>query len=197
VIRLFDVFFAALGLILISPFFLFIAIWIKLDSPGPFFFVQKRVGKGQKLFSLFKFRTMKTNAHKKGLLTVGKDPRITPSGHFLRKYKLDELPQLLNVLIGDMSLVGPRPEVRKFVNQYTDDQIKLLQVRPGITDPASIYYSSENEILANSSDPKKTYIHEILPNKLELSSTYAFNPSLKSYFKYIFLTIKKIFFGKA
>jgi lipopolysaccharide/colanic/teichoic acid biosynthesis glycosyltransferase len=153
-IRLFDVFFATIGLIFLSLFFLIIAIWIKLDSPGPVFFTQKRVGKGQILFSLFKFRTMKVNSHKKGLLTVGKDPRITNSGHFLRKYKFDELPQLLNVLKGDLSLVGPRPEVEKYTKLYTTQQKKILNVKPGITDPASIYYKNENDLLASSDNPE-------------------------------------------
>lgn len=192
-IRVFDIFFATIGLIILSPFFLIAAIWIKVDSPGPVIFTQERVGKGQKVFSLFKFRTMKINAHKKGLLTVGKDPRITNSGHFLRKYKLDELPQLLNVLKGDMSLVGPRPEVEKYTKLYNSAQKKLLNVKPGITDPASIYYRDENDLLANSENPDKTYIEKILPHKLSLSSSYALNPTVGQYFKYIFLTAIKIF----
>ncbi|GAB5555120.1 MAG: sugar transferase [Saprospiraceae bacterium] len=192
-IRIFDILFSIVGLLILSPIFLIISIWIKIDSPGAVLFTQKRVGKGQKLFSLFKFRTMKINAHKKGLLTIGKDPRITTSGIFLRKYKLDELPQLINVLKGDMSLVGPRPEVEKYTKLYNDFQKKLLEVRPGITDPASIYYRNENDLLATSEDPEKTYIEEVLPHKLKLSEEFAKKPSVKKYFQYIFLTIQRVF----
>lgn len=191
-IRFLDILLSGIGLIVLSPFFLIIGIWVKLDSKGPVFFTQQRVGKNFELFSLYKFRTMKVNAEKAGLLTVGKDPRITPSGYFLRKYKLDELPQLFNVLKGDMSMVGPRPEVKKYVDQYNSEQEKLLSIRPGITDPASIYYNNESAILGRSSNPERDYLQIILPHKLKLSQSYVKNRSLISYFKYIFLTLAKM-----
>ena len=169
-LRLLDFVFSLFGLIILSPFFLFLAIWIKLDSKGSVFYIQKRVGRNNIEFKLFKFRSMNSDADKQGLLTVGgRDPRITNSGYFIRKNKLDELPQLLNVLIGDMSLVGPRPEVRKYVNYYSTKQLEILNIRPGITDLASIKYKNENEILGKSIDPEKTYIQEIMPHKLELN----------------------------
>jgi lipopolysaccharide/colanic/teichoic acid biosynthesis glycosyltransferase len=152
------------------------------------------VGKENKDFTLFKFRTMYTKADKEGLLTVGeKDARVTKVGYFLRKYKLDELPQLVNVQIGDMSFVGPRPEVRKYVNLYNDVQKRVLSVRPGITDYASIAFKNENQLLAQSPHPEKLYIEEIMPQKLQLNLKYVENPSLKEYFKILFLTIKIIF----
>ncbi len=169
-----------------------IAIWIKLDSKGPVFYHQQRVGKNLKLFDLHKFRTMSVDAEKAGLLTVGEDPRITNSGYFLRKYKLDELPQLFNVLRGDMSMVGPRPEVKKYVDQYNSEQQKLLAIRPGITDPASIYYNNESAILGRSPNPERDYIQIILPHKLELSQSYVKNRTLFTYFKYILLTMAKM-----
>jgi lipopolysaccharide/colanic/teichoic acid biosynthesis glycosyltransferase len=162
------------------------------DSAGPIFYIQKRVGLNGKEFNLFKFRSMRVNADKLGLLTVGgRDSRITNSGYILRKYKLDELPQLLNVLKGEMSLVGPRPEVRKYVDLYTSDQRQVLQVRPGITDEASIKYKNENDLLAISENPEKTYIEEIMPAKLELNKKFIQNPSLVNYFSIISRTIFK------
>ena len=165
-IRFFDIFFSTLSLIVLSPLFLILAMWIKLDSKGPVFYKQVRVGKDDTDFLLYKFRTMVVDADKKGLITIGgRDPRVTRSGYFLRKYKLDELPQLINVLRGDMSLVGPRPEVRKYVDMYNAEQRKVLSVKPGITDYASIQYINENEVLAESDDPEKTYVESLCPKK--------------------------------
>lgn len=155
--------------------------------------MQERVGKDNKNFKLFKFRTMEQGSDTKGLLTVGgKDARVTRTGYYLRKYKLDELPQLLNVLLGSMSLVGPRPEVRKYVDLYTDDQKKILQVKPGITDYASLEYFGENELLAKSADPEETYIKEIFPAKLELSKKYISDAGLATDVKIILKTFLKI-----
>lgn len=192
-IRFFDFFFTVLGLIILSPLFLIVAIWIKLDSSGPVFYKQTRVGRNNKDFKLLKFRSMVTDADKKGLITVGgRDPRVTKSGYLIRKYKLDELPQLLNVLIGDMSLVGPRPEVRKYVDLYNETQRKVLSVKPGITDYASIEYIDENEILGKAENPEKIYIQQIMPEKIKYNMKYIQNRSVKEYFKIIFLTIEKI-----
>lgn len=192
--RLFDLFFSLLGLILLSPLFLIIGLLIMLESKGGIFYKQVRVGKGGKDFYLYKFRTMRPNADKLGLLTVGgRDPRVTRIGYYLRKYKLDELPQLVNVLKGDMSFVGPRPEVRKYVMLYNDEQLQVLKVKPGITDYASIQYSNENELLAQSENPEETYIKTIMPHKLALNMQYIKNPSVLHDIKLIFLTLKKIF----
>lgn len=189
-LRFFDIIFSILGLLILSPFFLLVALWIKLDSKGPVFYIQQRVGRGNLDFDLLKFRSMRISSDQLGLLTIGaRDPRITNSGFFLRKYKLDELPQLLNVLIGDMSLVGPRPEVRKYVNYYSEIQLEVLKVRPGITDEASIVYKEENEILVKSADPEQTYIYEIMPHKLDLNKKFIRHPSLAKYFTLIFKTI--------
>ena len=193
VIRFFDFILSLVGLVVLAPIFIVLAIWIKTDSKGPVFYKQVRVGKNGKDFGLFKFRSMVVDADKKGLITVGgRDPRITRSGYFIRKYKLDELPQLINVLVGDMSLVGPRPEVRKYVEFYDDEQNKVLSVKPGITDYASIEYMDENEILGKSMDPEKTYIEEIMPEKIKYNMKYIKNRSLIEYFKIIFLTVLKI-----
>ena len=192
-IRFFDFILGLVGLVVLAPIFIMLAIWIKIDSKGPVFYKQVRVGQNGINFGLFKFRSMVVDADKKGLITVGgRDPRITRSGYFIRKYKLDELPQLINVLVGDMSLVGPRPEVRKYVNLYTDEQQKVLSVKPGITDYASIEYMDENEILGKSSDPEKTYIEEIMPEKIKYNMKYINNKSLFEYFKIILLTVLKI-----
>lgn len=192
-IRFFDFLFTVLGLIILSPLFLIVAIWIKLDSSGPVFYRQTRVGKNNKDFKLLKFRSMVIDADKKGLITVGgRDPRVTRPGYFIRKYKLDELPQLINVLIGDMSLVGPRPEVRKYVDLYDQAQRKVLSVKPGITDYASIEYIDENEILGKAENPEKVYIEQIMPEKILYNMKYIQNRSVKEYFKIIFLTIGKI-----
>ena len=192
-IRFFDFILSLVGLVVLAPIFIMLAIWIKIDSKGPVFYKQVRVGQNGIDFGLFKFRSMVVDADKKGLITVGgRDPRITRSGYFIRKYKLDELPQLINVLVGDMSLVGPRPEVRKYVNLYTDEQQKVLSVKPGITDYASIEYMDENEILGKSSDPEKTYIEDIMPEKIKYNMKYINNKNLFEYFKIIFLTVLKI-----
>ena len=192
-IRFFDFILSLVGLVVLAPILIVLAIWIKIDSKGPVFYKQVRVGQNGIDFGLFKFRSMVVDADKKGLITVGgRDPRITRSGYFIRKYKLDELPQLINVLVGDMSLVGPRPEVRKYVNLYTDEQQKVLSVKPGITDYASIEYMDENEILGKSSDPEKTYIEEIMPEKIKYNMKYIQNKNVSEYFKIIFLTLLKI-----
>jgi lipopolysaccharide/colanic/teichoic acid biosynthesis glycosyltransferase len=171
-----------------------IALAIVVESRGGIFYIQDRVGKGNRDFKLIKFRSMVLGSDKKGLLTVGnKDSRITTIGSFIRKYKLDELPQLFNVLRGDMSLVGPRPEVRKYVELYTKEQLKVLDVKPGITDYASIEYFNENEILANSEHAEQTYLEEVMPHKLELNQKYLANPSLAHDIKLIFKTLKKVF----
>ena len=192
-IRFFDFILSLVGLVVLAPIFIVLAIWIKTDSKGPVFYKQVRVGQNGIDFGLFKFRSMVVDADKKGLITVGgRDPRITRSGYFIRKYKLDELPQLINVLVGDMSLVGPRPEVRKYVDLYTNKQQKVLSVKPGITDYASIEYMDENEILGKSNDPEKTYIEEIMPEKIKYNMKYIQNKNLFEYFKIIFLTLLKI-----
>jgi len=193
-IRFFDLLFSLLGLIFLFPFFLIIGIVLVIDSHGGIFYMQERVGKNNRNFSLLKFRTMFTGSDKQGGLTIGtRDPRITRTGFFLRRYKLDELPQLINVLKGEMSLVGPRPELRRYVNLYTEEQKKVLKVRPGITDNASLEYINENEILGASPDPERTYIEQIMPAKLELNRKYIENASIGNYFRTIGLTIKKIF----
>ena len=192
-IRFFDFILSLVGLVVLAPIFIVLAIWIKIDSKGPVFYKQVRVGQNGIDFGLFKFRSMVVDADKNGLITVGgRDPRITRSGYFIRKYKLDELPQLINVLLGDMSLVGPRPEVRKYVDLYTDEQQKVLSVKPGITDYASIEYMDENEVLGKSSDPEKTYIEEIMPEKIKYNMKYIQNKNVSEYFKVIFLTLLKI-----
>jgi len=166
---------------------------VGLGSKGGVFYIQQRVGKNGRDFSLYKFRTMHTGADKKGLLTVGaRDSRITGIGYFLRKNKLDELPQLFNVLFGSMSLVGPRPEVRKYVEMYNEEQKRVLSVKPGITDYASIEYVNENEVLAKSSNPEQTYISEIMPHKLQLNLKYIREKSFATDLKIIFRTIGKI-----
>lgn len=171
--RLFDIVASGLGLIVLSPLFLVIAIWIKLDSKGPIFYRQVRVGRYNKDFRIFKFRSMRVGSDKGSLVTIGgQDERITRAGCFIRKYKLDELPQLINVLIGDMSLVGPRPEVRHYVNYWTPEQMHVLDVRPGITDPASIKYFDENELLEKAENPEKYYIEVIMQEKIKLYLQY-------------------------
>lgn len=191
--RIFDIFFSLIGLLILLIPFLVISIIIVLDSEGGVFYKQMRVGKDGKDFKLFKFRSMRTDADKAGLLTVGgRDNRITKAGYFIRKYKIDELPQLLNVLFGDMSLVGPRPEVRKYVDMYRAEQLIVLTVKPGITDYASIEYSDENEILGKAADPEAVYINEIMPAKLKLNLKYIEEQGLGTDLKIIFKTIGKI-----
>lgn len=191
--RLFDIILSFVGLVILSPILLVVSIIIKLTSSGPVFFKQVRVGRNEKNFKILKFRTMVVDAEKKGAqITVGRDSRITGIGHFLRKYKLDELPQLINVLIGDMSLVGPRPEVPKYTQYYNKEQRTIFQIRPGITDYASIKYRDENEILAKSSQPEKTYIEEIMVDKLNLNLKYLRDRSIITDLKIIINTILKI-----
>jgi len=192
--RIFDFILSFFGIILLFPLFIVISILIILDSPGGIFYLQTRVGKNNKNFKLFKFRTMKTDSDKKGLLTVGNtDSRITHSGLWLRKYKLDELPQLFNVLLGDMSLVGPRPEVRKYVDMYSPEQLQVLSVKPGITDNASIEYADENELLSKHSDPEKFYISEVMPAKLRINLEYISNQSVAEDLRIILKTFLRIF----
>lgn len=187
--RVFDVMASGLGLLLLSPLFLIIAIWVKADSPGPVFYRQTRVGRGNRDFRLFKFRSMRVGSDKKGLITVGgHDPRVTRSGYYIRKYKLDELPQLINVFKGDMSLVGPRPEVRKYVDLYTPEQLHVLDVRPGITDLASIRYRNENELLAQACDPEQYYREVVMQDKLRINLEYISDRSFFKDIKIIFLT---------
>lgn len=190
--RIFDITLSLFGLIILLPFMLIIAILIKIDSKGPVFFKQIRVTKNGKEFKIFKYRTMRVGSDKYSQITVGKDSRITKIGSFLRKYKLDEIPQLINVLIGDMSLVGPRPEVPKYVALYTDEQKEILKVRAGITDYASIEFSDENDLLASEEEPEKAYIEKIMPKKIELNKKYLSKISILTDIKIILLTIKKI-----
>lgn len=191
--RLTDLVSSGIGLLVLFPFLALIYILVRLDSKGPGFYRQIRVGKNNIDFGLWKFRTMRLNADQQGLLTVGgRDPRITRIGYYLRRYKLDELPQLINVLTGEMSLVGPRPEVRKYVSLYTKEQQEVLQVRPGITDYASIEYIQENELLAQSTDPEATYINEVMQAKLELNLKYIREQSFWVDLKIILQTFAKI-----
>ena len=190
--RIFDIILSLFGLIILLPFMLIIAILIKLDSKGPVFFKQIRVTKNAREFKIFKYRTMRVGSDKYSQITVGKDNRITKVGAFLRKYKLDEIPQLINVLIGDMSLVGPRPEVPKYAALYTDEQKEILKVRAGITDYASIEFSDENDLLASEEDPEKAYIEKVMPKKIELNKKYISEISILTDIKIILLTIKKI-----
>lgn len=192
-IRFFDILFSLIGILFLSPVFFFLYLVIRLESKGSGFYKQLRVGRGNRDFYVYKFRSMRVGADKKGLITVGgRDPRITRIGYFIRKFKLDELPQLFNVLKGDMSLVGPRPEVRKYVDLYTEEQQKVLSVRPGITDYASIEYVDENLILGKAEEPDKAYVELILPDKIKYNMKYINNQNLKEYFKIIFLTFWSI-----
>ena len=191
--RLFDITFSFLALLILLPLFLLIGLLIVLDSKGGVFYKQMRVGKNNKDFGLYKFRTMRKDAHKSGLLTVGgRDARITNVGYYLRKYKLDELPQFINIFKGQMSFVGPRPEVRKYVDLYNEEQLKVLSVKPGLTDYASIEYMDENDLLVKSADPEQTYIKEIMPAKLELNLRYINDQSFLTDMKIILRTLIKI-----
>ncbi|MEE0926265.1 MAG: sugar transferase [Bacteroidales bacterium] len=188
--RLFDVVCSFFGLLVLSPLFVFLSLWVGLGSKGGVFYKQKRVGRFNKDFTLYKFRSMRVGADKKGLLTIGgKDSRVTKAGFFIRKYKLDELPQLFNVLKGDMSFVGPRPEVRKYVDMYTERQLKVLDVRPGITDLASIKYRNENDLLATADNPEQYYIDFVMQDKLALNLQYIETRSFFGDIKLIFRTI--------
>lgn len=191
--RIFDILFSSIILLCFLPVGLIISLLIVLTSPGGVFYRQERIGKSGNPFLIMKFRSMRTDSDAKGKLTVGmRDPRITSIGYFIRKYKLDEFPQFINVLKGDMSVVGPRPEVQEYVNLYNDDQRKVLYVKPGITDYASLYYFKENELLAQSINPQKTYIEEIMPAKLKLNEKYLENPTIIHDLKIIFKTFVKI-----
>lgn len=192
--RAFDIFFSLIGLMLLSPFFIFLSLCIKWDSPGPVFYRQKRVGKNNTDFTLLKFRSMYIDSDVKGLITIGsRDSRVTSAGYYLRKYKLDEFPQLINVLKGDMSIVGPRPEVRKYVDFYTPEQMKVLNIRPGITDLASIQYRNENELLANVKNPEQYYIDIIMQDKLHINLIYIKKMNFLYDIKLIFITLFSIF----
>lgn len=191
--RIFDILFATLGLVILSPLLIFVYVAIVLESRGGGFYRQERTGRYGKPFRLIKFRSMYVNADKHGLITVGgHDNRITRVGYYIRKYKIDELPQLINVVKGDMSIVGPRPEVKKYTDLYTEEQCKILDVRPGITDYASIKYVDENEILGTSDNPERTYIEHIMPDKIKLNMIYISQNGIKEYFKIIFLTLTNI-----
>lgn len=192
--RIFDIFFALVGLLILFPLLLIIGILIKLDSKGPIFFRQERIGRNKIPFYLFKFRSMKVDAEKLGQLTVGgRDPRVTRMGYFIRKFKLDEFPQFINILNGDMSFVGPRPEVKCYVDLYSQEQLRVLEVKPGLTDYASIKYMDENEILAAAKDPEKAYIEEVMPDKLKLNLKYVEEQGLITDVKIILQTVYKIF----
>jgi lipopolysaccharide/colanic/teichoic acid biosynthesis glycosyltransferase len=192
--RFFDGLASTFGLLALAPVLLLLAVWIKLDSPGPVFFRQERVGRGGKLFRIHKFRTMVTDAERRGLqITVGADARVTRVGQWLRKYKLDELPQLLDVWLGHMSLVGPRPEVPRYVACYpVDVRDVVLSVRPGITDRASIEFKDENQILGRSDDPHAAYVNEVLPIKLRYYVDYVRDRSFCGDIAVILATIRSL-----
>lgn len=191
--RLFDIISSIVVVLLGFPFFITIAVVILIDGKGGVFYKQERIGRNKKPFYLLKFRTMRPGSENLGQLTIGnKDNRITTIGYYLRKYKLDEFPQLINVILGDMSIVGPRPEVVKYVNLYTEEQLNVLKVRPGLTDYASIIYFKENELLGNAEDPEKVYIQEIMPQKLALNTKYIREKGMLTDLKIIFKTFLKI-----
>jgi lipopolysaccharide/colanic/teichoic acid biosynthesis glycosyltransferase len=191
--RLFDIFVSLIILSVFLPFGVLISLAIILESKGGAFYRQKRVGRNGISFKLWKFRTMRVDADKLGKLTVGmRDPRITRVGYFIRKSKLDEFPQFINVLTGEMSIVGPRPEVQEYVDLYTSDQRKVLTVKPGITDYASLEYFKENELLGQSENPRETYINEIMPAKIELNKKYIANPTLGQDIKIMWMTFLKM-----
>jgi lipopolysaccharide/colanic/teichoic acid biosynthesis glycosyltransferase len=191
--RLFDIVFSVIVLLLFLPIGIIIGLWITMESRGGIFFIQERIGRNGVPFSMLKFRSMLKNAEASGKLTVGmNDQRITRSGKLSRKFKLDEFPQFINVLKGDMSVVGPRPEVKEFVDLYTKDQYKILDVKPGITDFASLEYFEENKLLGLSENPKETYISVIMPAKIELNKKYLNNPNLLTDLKIIWKTFTKM-----
>ena len=192
--RFFDILLSILGIFLLSPLFLIVTLIIRIDSKGTVFFTQNRVGLNGTIFKIIKFRTMKISKEKNNInLTIGtKDPRITKTGYILRKFKIDELPQLFNVFIGHMSFVGPRPEVPEYVKYYNEQEKKMLNIKPGITDWASIKYIEENNILSKSTNPEQTYITKIMKEKLHLNNYYFNNYNLKTYFTIIFFTIFSI-----
>ncbi|MDG1332147.1 MAG: sugar transferase [Crocinitomicaceae bacterium] len=191
--RLFDIFVSFIVLLIFLPFGIIISLLIVLESKGGAFYIQQRIGRNGKSFGLYKFRTMRKDADKAGKLTVGmRDQRITKIGYFLRKSKLDEFPQFLNVLLGQMSIVGPRPEVQEYVDHYTPEQRDILSVRPGITDYASLEYFNENKLLGQSNDPQKTYIEEIMPAKIKLNKKYLERPTVGHDIQIMWKTFLKI-----
>ena len=191
--RLFDIVGSAVGLIVFSPLLLAVALWVKLDSPGPVFYRGKRAGRGNKPFGIYKFRSMVMNADKiGGSSTSGEDPRVTRSGRFIRKYKLDELSQLINVLVGDMSLVGPRPEVLAYTSKYEGEFLEILSVRPGITDWASIWNADEGGVLAGARDPDRAYEILIQPTKLQLQLKYVRERTLWTDLKILAYTVRRV-----
>jgi len=195
--RVFDLIFSTIGLIILSPIFLVLAIIIKIDSKGPVYFRQNRVGKNCEVFKIHKFRTMKINSEHQGRLTIGKDRRITDFGKWLRRRKMDELPQLIDVFYGKMSLVGPRPEVKEYVNTYPKDiKKKILSIKPGITDYASITMIDESSLLEGYNNPQEAYIKHILPKKLELSAKYIDNNNIFLDIKIILITLQNIILRK-
>lgn len=196
IIRFLDILFSILGLVISLPVLLLASGWILLDSRGGILYKQVRVGKDNKDFLILKFRTMRVDADKKGGLTIGsRDNRITRAGWYLRRFKIDEIPQLFNVLRGEMSMVGPRPEIRKYVDLYNEEEKKVLRVRPGITDWASIEYIHENEILGNAPDPEQTYIMEVMPAKLQLNQRYIQKPTVAQYLQILGRTLKRMVAG--
>lgn len=195
--RVFDVLAGLFFLAITAPLLCLIALIVKADSKGPVFYRQERTGRYGKIFRIFKFRTMHPDSDRKGLLTVGgRDPRITRAGYLLRRYKLDELPQFINVLNGDMSIVGPRPEVKRYTDLYSETQRQVLEVRPGITDYASLQYFDENELLAKAADPEEVYVKEVMPAKLELNLKYIREAGLRTDLRIIFQTAARIIFRR-
>jgi lipopolysaccharide/colanic/teichoic acid biosynthesis glycosyltransferase len=190
--RIFDIKVSIIILLIFLPVGLLLSIWILFESKGGIFYKQQRIGQFGQSFGILKFRSMRKDAEKFGRLTVGKDPRITKSGQFLRKFKLDEFPQFINVLKGEMSIVGPRPEVKEFVDLYTEDQRLILNVKPGITDYASVEYFNENELLGNSENPHQTYIDVIMPAKIEMNKKYLNNPTIRTDIKIMWATFKRM-----
>lgn len=191
-IRLLDIFFAFIGTLILLPVILVISIILLFDSSGKILFRQKRIGLNGKEFTIYKFRTMVNNCETKYQFTIASDSRITRLGYFLRKWKLDEIPQFINVIKGDMSIVGPRPELSSYVKLYSDDQKKVLKVKPGITDYASIEFANEELLLAKAGNPDKYYIEQIMPRKIELNMHYINNRSISNYFRIILLTVKTL-----
>lgn len=191
--RIFDILFSFWGLVFLLPFIILLSIVIVIDSGWPIFYFQTRVGKNNKDFNLIKFRTMYKSSEQFGLITVGeKDKRITKVGFWLRKYKLDELPQLINIFVGEMSFVGPRPEVRKYANLYNEEQRKVLSVKPGLTDYASLAFIDESKLLATYPDPQKAYIEIIMPEKLELNLHYINHQGILTDLGILLKTLKRI-----
>ncbi len=191
--RAFDILVSLIILSLFLPIGIVMSIWIFMESRGGVFYQQERIGKNGISFKMLKFRSMRKDADKAGKLTVGmRDPRITNSGYFLRKFKLDEFPQFINVLKGEMSIVGPRPEVKEFVDLYSEDQRQILNVKPGITDYASVEYFNENELLGNSEDPHKTYVEVIMPTKIEMNKKYLERPTIGTDLKIMWATFKRM-----